>query len=83
MGKTATRRHREKFSLRPQRSLEYLETIKAKTLNALRCEVTNAIRPADIKRLERLANAPSKGWPSDPAEQTPYSFTQNVISPDK
>ena len=57
---------------------EYLATIKAKTLDASRCEVTNSIRQTDIKRLSRLANLRSKGWPQDPAAQTPYSFRRNV-----
>lgn len=51
--------------------IAYLEAIKAKTLDESRCEVTNAIRPTDIKRLSQVANSPSKGWPHDPAEQTP------------
>lgn len=62
---------------------EYLETIKAKTLDASRCEVTDSIRQTDIKRLSQLANSPSKGWPHDPGEQTLYSFRRNVTSPDK
>jgi hypothetical protein len=62
---------------------EYLKKIKAKTLDTSRCEVTNSIRPTDIKRLSRRANLPGKGWPLDPAEQTPYSFRRNVTSPDK
>lgn len=39
---------------------EYLETIKAKTLDTSRCEVTNSICQTDIKRLSRLANSPGK-----------------------
>src|SRR5215469_15764839 len=62
---------------------EYLKTIKAKTLDTSRCEVTNSIRQTDIERLSRLANAPAEGWPQDPGEQTPYSFTRNVTFPDK
>src|SRR5256885_1002633 len=62
---------------------EYLKTIKAKALDASRYEVTNSIRQTDVKRLSRLANAPLKGWPDDPAEQTPYSFTRNVTCPTK
>ncbi|HEY6970850.1 MAG TPA: hypothetical protein VJA94_16685 [Candidatus Angelobacter sp.] len=61
----------------------YLKSIKAKTLDTSRCEVTNSIRQTDIKRLARLANAPGKGWPEDPANQTPYSFRRNVTFPDK
>jgi hypothetical protein len=57
---------------------EYLETIKAKTLDTSRCEVTNSIRQTDIKRLSELANSSGKGWPHDPADQTPYSFTRNM-----
>jgi hypothetical protein len=60
----------------------YLKTIKAKTLDASRCEVTNSIRQTDIKRLSQVANSPGKGWPHDPAEQTPYSFRRNVTSVD-
>ena len=62
---------------------EYLKTIKAKILDTSRCEVTNSIRQTDIERLSQVANSPSKGWPHDPAEQTPYSFTRNVTSSDK
>ena len=62
---------------------EYLETIQAKTLDTSRCEVTNSICQTDIKRLSRLANSPGKGWPHDPGEQTPYSFTRNVTSSNK
>lgn len=62
---------------------EYLRTIKAKTLDTSRCEVTNTIRQTDIKRLSQLANSSGKGWPHDPAEQTPYSFTRNVTSSNK
>jgi hypothetical protein len=57
---------------------EYLQTIKAKALDTSRCEVTNSIRQTDIERLSRLQNAPLKGWPEDPEEQTPYSFDRNV-----
>jgi hypothetical protein len=39
---------------------EYLETIKAKTLNTSRYEVTNSICQTDIKKLSRLANSPLK-----------------------
>jgi hypothetical protein len=63
--------------------IEYLEVTKTKTLDESRCEVTNSIRPTDIKRLSQVANSPSKGWPHDPREQTPYSFTRNVTSQDK
>ena len=59
---------------------EYLKTTNAQTLDTSRFEVTNSIRETDIKRLSRLANASGKGWPSDPAEQTPYSFRRNVTS---
>jgi hypothetical protein len=62
---------------------EYLKTIKAKTLDTSRCDATDSIRQTDIKRLSQLANASGKGWPHDPAEQTPYSFTRNVTSLDK
>jgi hypothetical protein len=62
---------------------EYLDTIKAKTLDTSRCEVTKSIRQTDIERLSRLANAAGKGWSDDPAEQTPYSFVRNVNSSDK
>ena len=59
---------------------EYLKKIKAKTLDTSRCEVTNSIVQTDVKRLSQLANAPLKGWPHDPDERTPYSFTRNVTS---
>jgi hypothetical protein len=59
---------------------EYLKKIQAKTLDTSRSEVTNSIRPTDIKRLSRLANASGKGWPHDPEAQTPYSFIRNVTS---
>jgi hypothetical protein len=59
---------------------EYLQTIKAKSLDPSRCEVTNSIRETDIERLSQLANSSSKGWPQDPEEQTPYSFVRNVVS---
>jgi len=62
---------------------EYLETIKVKTLDVSRCEVTNSIRPTDIKRLSRLANSLGKGWPQDAVEQTPYSFRRNVTPSQK
>jgi len=62
---------------------EYLKTINARTLDTRRCEVTNSIRETDVERLSRLANAEGKGWPADPAEQTPYSFRRNVVSSDK
>ena len=60
---------------------EYLATIKAKTLDTLRCVVTNSIRQTDIERLSRLANSYGKGWPDDPEEaRSPYSFVCNVAS---
>lgn len=62
---------------------EYLATIKAKALDTSRCEVTHSIRQTDIERLSQLANSSGKGWPEDPAEQTPYSFVRNVNSPSK
>jgi len=58
--------------------VEYLAMIGAKTLDTSRCEVTNSIRQTDIERLSRLANSSGKGWPEDPAEQTPYTFVRNV-----
>lgn len=60
---------------------EYLATIKAKTLDTSRCEVTNSIRQTDIERLSRLANSPGKGWPDDPDERNSYSFVRNVTNP--
>jgi hypothetical protein len=36
---------------------EYLQTIKARTLDTSRCEVTNTIRETDIERLSQLANS--------------------------
>lgn len=59
----------------------YLRVIGAKTLDRSRCEVTEAIRQTDIKRLSQLANASGKGWPDDPEEaRNPYSFARNVSS---
>ena len=55
---------------------EYLQTIGAKTLDASRCEITNAIRQTDIVRLSQLANSSGKGWGDDP--ENPYSFARNV-----
>jgi hypothetical protein len=57
---------------------EYLATIGATTLDMSRCVVTHSIRQTDIERLSRLANSSRKGWPEDPAEQTPNSFVRNV-----
>ena len=62
---------------------EYLATIKAKTLDTSRCEVTNSICQTDIERLSRLANSYGKGWPAEPEAQTPYSFVRNVNFSDK
>ncbi|MBZ5525119.1 MAG: hypothetical protein LAP21_23075 [Acidobacteriia bacterium] len=62
---------------------EYLETIRAKTLDTSRCEVTNSIRQTDIERLSQLANSSGKGWPHDPGAQSPYSFVRNVTSSPK
>ena len=60
---------------------DYLMAIGAKTLDKSRCEVTDAIRPTDIKRLSQLSNAPAKGWPEDSASaHNPYSFNRNVLS---
>lgn len=58
---------------------DYLKAIGAKTLDESRCEVTNAIRQTDIKKLSQLANKAFKGWPDD-SEQAcnPYSFVRNV-----
>ena len=39
----------------------YLKTIGAKTLDSSRCEVTHRIRPTDIARLSKLANARMSG----------------------
>jgi hypothetical protein len=36
---------------------EYLQMIKARTLDTSRCEVTNSIRQTDIERLSQLANS--------------------------
>jgi len=60
---------------------DYLDVIGAKTLDRSRCEVTDAIRPTDIKKLSELSNASCKGWPDDPeAARNPYSFVRNVSS---
>lgn len=62
---------------------EYLKTIKAKSLDASSCEITNSIRQTDIGRLSQLANSPGKGWPDDVEAQNPYSFVRNVTSSPK
>jgi hypothetical protein len=56
---------------------EYLDAVKAKTLDTSRCEITNSIVQTDIERFSRLANSPGRGWPNDPASG-PYSFVPNV-----
>ena len=60
---------------------ECLKTIGAGILDESRCEVTDGIRPTDVKRLSQLANSPSKGWPEDPEARHPYSFVRNVSFP--
>src|SRR5689334_14257277 len=47
---------------------DYLKATGAKTLNRSRCDVTDAIRPTDIKKLSELANALGKGDPDDSEE---------------
>ena len=48
------------------------------------CEVTEAIRQTDIKKLSQLANESRKGWPDDLEEAgNPYSFIRNVSSSKK
>jgi hypothetical protein len=59
---------------------EYLQTVNAKSLDTSRFEITGSVVPTDIERLSRLANAPGKGWPSDP-NAGPYSFMRNVTRP--
>jgi hypothetical protein len=56
---------------------EYLATIKAKSLDTARCEITESIVETDIERLSRLANSPGRGWPDDPVPGH-YSFLRNV-----
>jgi hypothetical protein len=56
---------------------EYLATIKVKSLDTSRCEITKSIVETDIEKLSRLANSPGRGWPNDP-EPGPYSFVRNV-----
>jgi hypothetical protein len=58
---------------------DYLDTIKAKTLDTSRCEITNSIVQTDIERLSLLANSSGRGWPNEPASG-PYSFVRNVAS---
>ena len=41
---------------------DYLNTIKAKTLDASRCEITSSVVQTDIERFSRLANSPGRGW---------------------
>ena len=63
---------------------DYLKVIGAKTLDRSHCEVTDAIRQTDIKKLSQLANASGKGWPDDPEEaRSPYSLVRNVSSSKK
>ena len=58
---------------------DYLKAIGAKTLDRSRCDVTDAIRQTDIKKLSQVANSFGKGWPDDPdAARDPYSFVRNV-----
>jgi len=58
---------------------DYLKVIGAKTLDSSRCEVTDAIRKTDIKKLSQLANTSGRGWPDDPEEERDrYSFVRNV-----
>lgn len=59
---------------------EYLKTIKTKSLDKSRYEVTDSILQTDVERLSRMANSLGKGWPSNPDEQNPYSFIRNVTS---
>jgi len=56
---------------------DYLDTVKAGTLDTSRCEITNSVVKTDIERLSRLANSSGRGWPNDPASG-PYSFVRNV-----
>jgi hypothetical protein len=56
---------------------DYLDTIKAKTLDTSRCAITHSIVQTNIERLSHLANSSGKGWPADPASG-PYSFVRNV-----
>jgi|SRR6185312_2510548 len=44
---------------------DYLKVIGAKSLDRSRCEVTDAIRQTDIKRLSQLMNFLG-GWPEEP-----------------
>jgi hypothetical protein len=63
---------------------DYLKAVGAKTLDRSRCEVTDAIRQTDIRKLSQLANSSGKGWPDDPEEaRNPYSFVRNVSSSQK
>ncbi len=54
---------------------EYLKTIGAEALDKTRCEVTDSIRPTDIARLSKLANAASKGWTDDAGN----SFARPIV----
>lgn len=58
---------------------DYLKTIGAKALDPSRCEVTTSIRPTDVARLSKLANAAGKGWSDDPGGE--IHFSRNVSSP--
>jgi hypothetical protein len=57
---------------------EYLNEIRAQTLDLSRYEVTNSIRPTDIERLSKLANSMGRSWSDDANGQS--HFTHNVTS---
>jgi hypothetical protein len=57
---------------------DYLKTIGASTLDQSLCEVTTSIRPADVARLSKLANATARGWNDDPNQAS--QFNRNVTS---
>ena len=56
---------------------DYLNTIKAKTLDRSRYAITESIVQTDIEKLSQLANSSGKGWSDDPASG-PSSFVRSV-----
>jgi hypothetical protein len=56
---------------------DYLNTIKAKTLDRSRYGITESIVKTDIEKLSQLANSSGKGWSDAPASG-PSPFVRNV-----
>jgi len=53
---------------------DYLDAIKAKTLDTQRFEITRSIVQTDVERLSPLANSSGRGWPNDLASGPPHSY---------